>query len=419
LSNGKSIGINVTQIADAVVLGFTKAAALPALSFAPLRRLRQEGHLRTIHYVTWDSPELDAFVAPVTQMDDVQITRVRQPLVKGTPPQKTLLYQTHNLDVALSLIAEKDTIVLKLRPDFVANVDFLRDKIANFERYCGTVPSSVYGIEMPKPVLRKKVWMPWADSNQFFFYEDAALLGQKSDVARLRAHITRADLETLEMVLCEHYYHIARYARVFLPSYPIFHGYLKNFQYLTNWPPYRVEMIGHTINGPFFLFLLIAHAWILHSQFHIDCGAQDTLRFYPNLRNTTTDWSNPKEWRLALPYDKIAFWRSSEEPGLLFPNIKRVFGRLVSDDWQKALFTRGIPDLPMETLLGLLTHVSKHGDGRLKNLERDFYLDLQGFYRSYMTTYASDVPTASGWPHAAVEAAAAAKAQTAVAAAAR
>jgi hypothetical protein len=403
----------VPQIADAVVLGFTKAPALAELSFAPLRQLRQEGHLRTIHYVTWDSPELDAYVAPITQMPDVQITRVPQPLVKGTPPQKTLLYQTHNLDVALSLIAEDDTIVFKLRPDFVANVDFMRDKIVNFEHHCGTVPRSAYGIEMPKPVLRKKVWMPWADSNQFFFYEDAALLGQKSDLVQLKAPITRSDLDTLEALFCEHYYHIARYARIFLPSYPLFRSYLKNFKYLTNYPQYRLEMIGHAINSSYFLFPLIAHAWILHSQFHIDCGAQGTLRFYPNLRNMTTNWANPEEWNLALPYDKVAYWRDSGEPGLLFPNIKRIFGRLVTDDWQKALFTQDIPDLPLKTLLGLLQHIAGHGDGRLKNLEIDFYRDLQRFYRNYMNDHADTLPTVSGWPHAA------AKAQAAVASAAR
>ncbi|HEY1837324.1 MAG TPA: hypothetical protein VGG36_06685 [Rhizomicrobium sp.] len=406
----------MTQITDAIVLGFTKAAALPALSFAPLRQLRQEGHLRAIHYVTWDSPDLDGFVRPILEMPDVQVTRVPPPRVKGTPPQKTLLYQTHNLDAALSLIAEDDAIVLKLRPDFVANVDFLRDKIVNFERHCGTVPRHAYGIEMPKPILGKKVWVPWADSNQFFFYEDAALLGQKSDLAKLRALITRADLETLEMLLCEHYYHIARYARVFLPSYPLFRGYLKNFQYLTNYPQYRMEMIGHALNGAFFLFPLIAHAWILHSQFHVDCGAQDTLRFYPNLQNMTTDWSDPMQWRLALPYDRIAYWRGNEKPGLLFPNVKRVFGRLVSDDWQKAIFTQEtpeLPDIPRKTLLGLLEHIAGHGDGRLKPIEHEFYRDLQRFYRNYMSAHARELPTASAWPHAA------AKAQAAAAVAAR
>lgn len=390
----------MTQITDAIVLGFTKAAALPEMSFAPLRQLRQEGRLRTIHYVTWDSPDLDGFVAPVAQMPDVRITRVPQPVVKGTAPQKTLLYQTRNLDVALSLIPENDAVVLKLRPDFVANVDFLRDKIVNFERHCGDVPRFAYGFEMPKPVLRKKVWLPWADSNQFFFYEDAALLGQKCDLAQLRALITRNDLEMIETYLCEHYYHIARYARVFLPSYPLFRGYLKNFKHITNYPNYRKEMIGYAINGPFFLFMLIAHAWILHSQFHVDCGEQDTLRFYPNLQNMNTDWSKPEQWKLALPYDRIAYWRNLEKPGLLFPCVKRVFGRLVSDDWQRAIFTQEapeLPDIPRKTLGGLIEHIAGHGDGRLKATEHEFYRDLQRYYRKYINDHESELPTISGW----------------------
>jgi hypothetical protein len=389
----------MTQIADAIVLGFTKAPALPALSFAPLRQLRQEGHLRTIHYVTWDSPELDGFVAPIAQMPDVQVTRVAQPVAKGTPPQKTLVYQAHNLDVALSLIAENDAVVLKLRPDFVAKTSFLRDKLVNFERLCGTVPRTALGIEMPKPVLRKKVWMPWADSNQFFFYEDAALLGQKSDLTALKTPVMRADLERLERPMCEHYYHIARYARVFLPSYPLFHGYLRNFHHLTNYPQYRLAMIEHVMKGSFFLFLLIAHAWILHSQIHVDCGEQGDLCFYPNNRNTTTDWADPKTWVLALPYDKIAQWRGGEHPGKLLPNIARVFGRLVSDDWQDALFKQELPDLPRKTLVGLLEHISKCGDGRLNTLERDFYRDLAVFYRNYVATHEMRLADDAGWAH--------------------
>lgn len=404
----------MTQIADAIVLGFTKAAALPGLSFAPLRQLRQEGHLRTIHYVTWDSPELDAFVAPVLQMPDVKVTRVPQPVAKGTPPQKTLIYQAKNLDAALSLVPEDDAVVLKLRPDYVADVAFLRDKIVNFERNCGTVPRHAYGFEMPRPVLRKKVWLPWADSNQFFFYEDAALLGQKIDIAQLRALITRNDLEMIEEPYCEHFYHIARYARVFLPSYPLFHGYLKNFQYITNNADYREKLIGFAANRPHFLFMLIAHAWILHSQFHVDCGEQNALLFYPNHRNMTTDWSRPEEWRLALPYDKVERWRNGEKPGSLFGSVKRVYGRLMSDDWQRAIFTPEMPvlaDLPRKTLSGILEHISKHGDGRLKPYEHEFFRDVKRFHRDYMSVHRDEQWDINGWQRAAAESKAAIAAQ--------
>lgn len=395
----------MSQVADALVLGFSKSPALVEQSFATVRQLRQEGHLRNIHYVTWDSPDLDRFVAPVEQMPDVQITRVPQPVFTGTPPQKTILYQRHNLDVALSLIRERDILVLKTRTDFIANIDFLRDKIVNFERHCGTVPRSAWGIPMPKPALRKKVWLPWADTTQFFFFEDAALIGLKSDIAKLNLPILQSDLDTLEQPLCEHYYHVARYARTFLPGYPMIRAYLENFQYLTNYPQYRVEMLGHVINGSYFLFLLIAHAWILHSQFHVDCGDQGTLQFYPNLRNLKTDWSDRTQWTLALPYDDVARWRGSEEPALFYPNIKRVFGRQLSDSWQKAVFTQFQADFPRKTLLAMLEHISLDGDGRLRGLEDEFYRDLKIFYRRYMASHADAIPKISAWPHAVAKAA--------------
>ena len=390
----------MSQVADAIVLGFSKAPALVEQSFAPLRQLRQEGHLRDIHYVTWDSSELDPLVAPVERMPDVQITRVPQPVVDGTPPQKTLRYQIHNLNSALSLIKESDTVVLKSRTDFIPNVHFLRDKIANFERYCGNVPFSAFGVPMPKPILRKKVWIPWADTNQFFFYEDGALIGLKSDLAQLNLPVTRAELQTLEQPLCEHYYHVARYAKAFVPSYPMIQTYLENHKYFTNYPPYRLDMLAHVMNGAYFLFLVIAHAWILHSQFHVDCGAQGTLRFYPNLRNMKTDWSDPSQWRLALPYDEIAKWRNSEEPGMFYPNIKRVYGRQLSDGWQHALFTQDLPDLPRHTLLGILKVISRNAEGLLRSYEDEFYRDLKSFYHRYVEAHEDAIPKVSAWPHA-------------------
>lgn len=401
----------MSQVADAIVLGFSKGPAIVEQSFAAVRQLRREGHLRDIHYVTWDSPEIDPYVAAIEQMPDVKITRVPQPVMEGTPPQKTLRYQIHNLDVALSLIKENDTVVLKTRTDFVPNIDFLRDKIVNFERYCGNVPSSAFGVSMPVPILRKKVWIPWADSNQFFFYEDSALLGLKSDLIKLNLPVTRTDLHTLEQPLCEHYYHVARYAKAFLPTYPMIRTYLENYKYLTNYPPYRLEMLAHVMNGTYFVFLVVAHAWILYSQFHVDCGAQDTLRFYPNLRNIKTDWSDPKQWQLALPYDEIGRWTGTEEPGLFYPNIKRIYGRQLTDRWQKALFTRYLPDFPHETMVGILKVIARNGEGLLRPYEDEFYADLKNFYRRYVATHEDAIPKVSAWPHAVAKAAAAVSAR--------
>ncbi len=60
----------MAQITDAIVLGFAKSDLLTQQSFAPL--LKQEGHLRDIHYAAWDSPEIDPFVAPVLAMPEVR-----------------------------------------------------------------------------------------------------------------------------------------------------------------------------------------------------------------------------------------------------------------------------------------------------------------------------------------------------------
>ena len=285
---------------DAVVLGFSKVPLLVERSFDPLRRLKQEGVLRTIHYVTWDGPELDAIVAPILDMPEVQVTRVPQPVAHGEPYQKTIVYQIHNLDAALSLIAEEDTLVLKSRPDFVAKLDFLRDKIENFDLDCeiDTAPTAL-GVQMPKPIFRSKIWTPWADASQPFFYEDAAFLGRKDDLLQLTLPVSRADLGMLEIAPVTHYYHIVRFAKAFLPRYPIFRRYLKNYHLITNNMPYRTKLLPHVVKNPYFLLLMVTHAWILHSHFHVDIGEQGDLQFFPNTRNKDTDWANPNACRIS------------------------------------------------------------------------------------------------------------------------
>ncbi|HEV2650701.1 MAG TPA: hypothetical protein VGU69_05545, partial [Rhizomicrobium sp.] len=108
----------MTRAVDAIVTGFTKNAALCEASFAPLRRLKLDGVIRTIHYVTCDSAEIDGFVAPVETMDDVATTRVPQPAVTGSANQKSVLYQVANLDAALRLVEDGETLIVKSRPDF-------------------------------------------------------------------------------------------------------------------------------------------------------------------------------------------------------------------------------------------------------------------------------------------------------------
>jgi len=376
----------VGRTADAIVLGFAKAPLLVEQSFAPLRQLRQEGVLRNIHYVTWEGADLDAHVAPIVNMPEVQVTRVPQPAAHGEPYQKTIVYQIHNLEAALSLITEDDTIVLKSRPDFVANVDFLREKIVNFDFDCEIESDPApLGVAMPKPVFHNKIWTPWADSNQPFFYEDAAFMGRKDDVSKLAIPVRRADLDMLALEPCYHYYHIVRFAKIFLQSYPMFEGYLENYHHITNNMPYRTKLIPHFVNkGGHFLYLLIAHAWILNSHFHVDMGEPDDLQFYPNTRNKTTDWSKRDTWNLAFPYESVTKWRMTEFPGRFTLNVMRPYARLMDDLWQNALFTREIPELSPATLKRMLENIAHYGDGRLQKAERSFYDELGAFYRAQM-----------------------------------
>ncbi len=98
--------------------------------------------------------------------------------------------------------------------------------------------------EMPKPIFKSKIWTPWADANQPFFYEDAAFMGRKDDVRKLTLPVSSAPTRTCWSVEpCYHYYHIVRFAKAFLPAYPMFKGYLENYHHITNNMPYRMEMM--------------------------------------------------------------------------------------------------------------------------------------------------------------------------------
>src|ERR1700733_1231826 len=132
---------------DAIVTGFTKNAELYRRAFAPLQELKQRGVLRSIRYVTWDSAEIDGFIAP---LDGVDIARVPQPQVSGNGSRRGFVYQTRNLDAALALVKD-DALVVKLRPDFVFRTDFLEGKLRGFERLCAVAPNAkAWGHKLPR-----------------------------------------------------------------------------------------------------------------------------------------------------------------------------------------------------------------------------------------------------------------------------
>ncbi len=369
------------QFADAIVTGFVKSPALLRRSLAPLLQLKQEGVLRSIACVTWDSAEIDPHVAPLADMPEVSLVRVPQPLVQGTANQRGVAYQIRNLDVALSHIPGEDPLVLKSRPDFVVDVDFLRSKIANFDALCKVADGqTAWGVKMPKPVLQHKIWIPWADSNQPFFYEDAMFLGRKKDLRKLVTPLTREDIDILGDPFCGQFAHIVRYSKIFVPRYPLFAEYLRNYRYFVNDVDYRLQLVPHLTNDGFFWHVLIAHAWILHTQFHIDAGRQGEILFYANNVNQNADWSNPESLRNATPYDYIDTWRKGTKPEAVLPSVRRSYGRLADDAWPTALFTREAPDFPRATLKRILENVTACRDGRLKAIENDFYRNTAAFH---------------------------------------
>jgi hypothetical protein len=370
--------------ADALVTGFVKSPVVLEQSLAPLRKLRFDGVIRHIHYVTWDSPELDAHLAPLALMGDIKLTRVPQPDAVGNGKQRGLIYQVENLAAGLKLLRDEDSLVLKYRPDFIASARLLRDKIANFDRLCAPISTTApNGIAMPRPVLANKIWIPWADSNQPFFYEDATFLGTLRDIRKLVTPLDAADHAVLEHMDCGSYAHVVRFAKIFNRDWPIFDGYLRRYDCFVNDLSYRMKLVPQILDDGFFWHVLIAHAWLLYSQFHVDSGQPNDLRFYANNVNQDADWSKPETLTLANPYDDIDSWRRDTRAGEATHSVRRAYGRLVDDAWQTALFTQTLADFPPETLTGLMTNVAACRDGRLAEIERDFYLQLDRFYMDY------------------------------------
>lgn len=364
---------------DALVTGFTKSPDLIARSLAPLRRLKHEGVLRDIHCVTWDSPELDPFVAPLSDIGEIKLTRVPQPDAKGGPNQRGVVLQVENLKAALALIPD-DSLILKWRLDFVARHGFLRDKIIGFTHYSGVPDRECFGVKMPKPVFQKKIWIPWADSNSPFFYEDAVFLGERRELELLARLPTKTDFEMLGHPHCGPYAHIVRYIKPFLGAYPLLNGYLRHLPLFRHDVNYRLKAVPYFLDNGFFWHILVAHAWILYSQFHVDIGEQSDMAFYANAVNRAANWSDFSTLKITTPYDASAGWRAGTKAGMALSSVSRVHGRLVDDGWQTALFTAQIPDLPRETLTALMANVAGCADGRLNEIEAEFY---QGFERIY------------------------------------
>ncbi len=375
----------MTRPAIALVTGFTRSAELCRRSLQPLRELKQRGVLDRIMAVTWDNAGLDECVTPLAEMPEVELIRVPQPLVTGGIHRKGCTLQLRNLEAALALVPETNALIFKTRPDFLIDADFLAGKLENFDALCAPslLPSS-FGADMPDSPFEMKIWLPWADSNQPFFYEDAAFMGLKRDVARLADRRAESYLIDSDDGAYSWLAHIVRFLTPFLDDYPIFDRYLRDFHCFPKAFDFRVEMLKKAHEDAFFWHLVIVHAWILATSFHVDCGANGQLGLYTNLWNQKADWSKFETLAPSPPYGDVTAWREGQCPGGVMWNTSRAFGRLMDDEWQHALFTRAeLSDLAPDAIRSMLRNVSLYSHGLLADAENEYYSVLRQLCREH------------------------------------
>ncbi len=106
-----------------------------------------------------------------------------------------------------------------------------------------------------------------------------------------------------------------RYAPLFVDAFPIFRRYLAEYAVFLNDTDYRMAVVPRLVDDPFFWHLVTAHAWVLRSAFHVDCGQQGDLRLYTNTSNAKADWNDLKSLRIGNPYDSVTGWRAGMQGG--------------------------------------------------------------------------------------------------------
>jgi hypothetical protein len=377
----------MSRPAIAIVTGFTKSDTLLRRSFAPLRNLKRRGVLQRIVYVTWDRPDIDLHVEAAQAMPDVELVRMKQPDLSGPRLQAGVAYQIENLGAALALIPQDDALIVKTRPDLIIDEDFLGTKIAGFNALCA--PSDLahtFGVAMPPSPFAAKLWIPWADANLPLHYEDAAFIGLKCDVAKLAdsGALARMDSSLLSGKPYGWFAHVARYARVFSQGYSIFDNYVRNFRYFANDTDYRRLAMPATLKETFFWRLIVANAWILATNFHVDCGQPGQLAFYTNSSNRNADWSSLHALKIHPPYNAVAEWRAAQHPGGMLHCVGRLHARLVDDSWQQALFTRAeLSDLTPDNLRAALHAAAQYRHDVPDMSEQSLYRALDGAFRAH------------------------------------
>jgi len=139
------------------------------------------------------------------------------------------------------------------------------------------------GVYLPAAPFKARLWIPWADANQPFFYEDAGFMGLKCDVAKLVTPRVAEKLSPLATKTNTHgpFAHVVRYASIFCAEYPMFRRYLREYKYFTNDMDYRNILITALMKEAFYWQLVVTHAWILATCFHVDCGRKKPIAAVP------------------------------------------------------------------------------------------------------------------------------------------
>ncbi len=234
-------------------------------------------------------------------------------------------------------------------------------------------------MKLPRSPFKRKIWLPWADADQPFFYEDAAYIGVKRDLEKLVPKNSPASHATLADMNCGSLVHVMRYAGAFLPHFPIFKRYVENYGAFLSDLIYRNALVSMLAADGFYWHILVAHAWIMHTSFHIDCGTPGDLRFFPNTVNA--DWSDIENLKLTPPYDNIAMWRDGTKAGSeVMPAVMRNYGRLMDDAWPRSLFNARMTDMPDGMLGRILRGVVLYDTGCLHDIESAFYEKLRAFH---------------------------------------
>lgn len=368
----------------AIVTGFTRARLLMERSMETLLRLRRDGVIDRILYVTWDRPDIDVHLEPLASMPEVDLARVPQPDLRGSHFENSIVYQIRNLEAALALVPEDEALVLKTRPDFIIAEPFLRAKIEAFDTLCAPPDyAETLGLFAPPRQFARKMWVPWSFGSIPFFNDDAVFMGMKGDVAKLadrRAEPLLAPLDDYDRLILTH---VGRFVAPFWDAYPIFRNYVRNIHCFLHHEEFRRSLLLASIGQPFFWRLIIAHAWVLATHFHVDAGKPGDLLFFSNHFNPKADWNDPATWRVEPPYNDVEEWRGGQHPGQLVPCVRRMFSRLTDDWWQHALFAPpGPSDFALANIAGVLADIFAYDPDRQDEEETAFYAAINAVHQT-------------------------------------